>query len=241
MPLFAFVVEWKSAAVLLGVISCVVGLGLCLRLLTLRRSSVEPGKTVRLGFVSLPALAFYKIVALLCFLVVPPTTVGLAGYHLFEGVKETESCMNCHVMHPMGNDLHDPESNTLAARHYRNKWIPDKQCYHCHTDYGMNGTMAAKMEGFRHLARYTTETYQEPIRYKGKFENQNCLYCHAKTPKFEAVTSHHTVGERLEKSEASCLNCHGGAHPSREQRTPGNKEYDRLMNEVGPFRRRGGQ
>jgi hypothetical protein len=31
----------------------------------------------------------------------------------------------------------------------------------------------------------------------------------------------------------SCLNCHGMAHPTREQRTPGHRDYDRLMGRFG--------
>jgi hypothetical protein len=37
-----------------------------------------------------------------------------------------------------------------------------------HTDYGLAGTLAAKMEGYRHLARYTTHTYPEPVRLRGQ-------------------------------------------------------------------------
>ena len=79
------------------------------------------------------------------------------------------------------------------------------------------------------LARYTTRTYDEPIEYRGRFSNDNCLKCHAGTPKFTTVPSHTTVGERLGESTLSCLNCHGRAHPSRTARTPGSADYERLM------------
>jgi hypothetical protein len=68
-------------------------------------------------------------------------------------------------MLPMVNDMQNAASNTLAARHFKNHWIPQNQCYECHSDYGLNGNLEAKMEGYRHLARYTTRTYQEPIKY----------------------------------------------------------------------------
>ena len=89
--------------------------------------------------------------------------------------------------------------------------------------------MQAKMEGFRHLARYTTLTYTEPIQLRGHFNNDNCLKCHENMPKFEAVKSHQTAMALLTKSSMSCLNCHGQAHPTREQRTPGSADYAKLM------------
>jgi hypothetical protein len=55
------------------------------------------------------------------------------------------------------------------------------------------------------------------------------MKCHAGMPKFEAVRMHHTVGGDLQSNAMSCLNCHGMAHPSRQARTPGSADYDRLM------------
>jgi hypothetical protein len=43
------------------------------------------------------------------------------------------------------------------------------------------------------------------------------------------VPSHHTVRQQLQENTVSCLNCHGAAHPTRGQRTPGSADYDRLM------------
>lgn len=226
--------DWRLLAQLLGTISALIGLAICLRLAFVTKEDMAEGKKASLGLVSLPAAVFFKLLALAAFLVLPPATVFLGSYHLFEGIKETQSCMSCHVMNPMGNDLYDPESNSLAARHYRNKWIPDKHCYSCHADYGLSGTLEAKAEGFRHLARYTTGTYREPIRYKMTFNNENCLHCHGGTPKFAAVKSHHTASERLGTSGLSCLNCHGAAHPSRERRTPGHADYEGLMRKPEP-------
>ena len=88
------------------------------------------------------------------------------------------------------------------------------------------------MEGYRHLARYTTRTYQEPIKIRGHFNNENCLKCHQGMPLFEAVKSHQSVRVLLDNSAMSCLNCHGQAHPSRAQRTPGSADYTKLMEAV---------
>jgi hypothetical protein len=67
---------------------------------------------------------------------------------------------------------------------------------------------------------------------RGHFHNDNCLKCHQGMPLFEAVKSHQSVRVLLENSAMSCLNCHGQAHPSRQQRTPGSADYTTLMEAV---------
>ncbi|MCH8839151.1 MAG: NapC/NirT family cytochrome c [Planctomycetes bacterium] len=186
-------------------------------------------RVVSLGIVSLSSIAVYKLVALAAFVGVPAAAVGIANYHVFEGVKKVQSCYQCHVMRPMVTDMQDSQSMTLAARHYRNKWIAKDQCYACHTDYGLAGTLQAKMDGYRHLARYITGTYTEPIVYRGTYNNQNCLKCHVGTEKFSKVESHATAELRLLESTMSCLNCHGQAHPTRAQRTPEHPDYNGLL------------
>jgi len=213
----------------LGVILGLLGVVLCLRLLRLKQADLTSARVVKLGFVALPAVAFYKLLAFLGLFAVPVAAVGVANYHVFEGTREVNSCNQCHVMTPLVTDMRDPHSNTLAARHFRNHWIPEQQCYHCHTDYGLNGTLEAKMDGYRHLARYTTGTYKEPIVQRNVYSNSNCLKCHDGTPRYLTVSSHRTLAERLQGNEVSCLNCHGWAHPTRAQRTPGSPDYNRLM------------
>jgi hypothetical protein len=85
------------------------------------------------------------------------------------------------------------------------------------------------VEGYRHLARYTTGRYDEPIKYRGRFPNDNCLKCHLGKTAFEGVKSHTTVRALLESSAMSCLNCHGRSHPTRAARTPGSPEYSALV------------
>jgi nitrate/TMAO reductase-like tetraheme cytochrome c subunit len=212
-----------------GIALVVVGVVLCALIARRRFSGLPAQATVSLGFVSLSAVAFWKLAALASLVVVPAATMAVANYHTFEGTHHVEACASCHVMRPMVTDMRDRSSDTLAARHFKNGWIPRDQCFHCHTDYGMSGDIAAKMEGFRHLARYTSGTYHEPIVLRGHYDNRNCLKCHQGTLKFELVASHHTAGELLGASGMSCLNCHGQAHPTRAARTPGSADYQRLM------------
>jgi hypothetical protein len=208
---------------------CLVGIVLCLWMARVRFDKVPEDRKINVGIATLSGIAFFKLLALAALFAVPAATLAVANYHTIEGVHGVESCNRCHVMTPMVTDMRDAQSNTLAARHFKNGWIPKDQCYQCHSDYGLAGDMQAKMEGYRHLARYTTRTYQEPIKYRGVFHNDNCLKCHGGTPKFTAVQSHATVGGRLAESTLSCTNCHGAAHPTRERRTPGHADYARLM------------
>ncbi len=170
-------------------------------------------------------LAFFGIVT------VPVILMLTANYHVFETSKKVEACMGCHVMKPMGTDMLDPKSQTLAARHVTNNWIKKDECYACHKDYGLNGTLKAKMDGYRHLMRYITDTYSEPIVYRGEFNSMNCMSCHEGTPAFSQHKAHVPVIANLkgDNPTISCTNCHGKAHPSRLERTPGSPEYDRLI------------
>ncbi len=224
----------RTIVTTLGVFLSLAGIVLCLRVATVKAATLQSGRLIRLGVVTLPILAFYKLLALAGLFAVPVATVGVANYHVFDGVKEVRACNTCHVMTPMVTDMHDPNSTTLAARHYNHKWIPKQQCFNCHADYGMSGSLEAKGDGYRHLARYTSGLYTEPIVFRGVFNNHNCLTCHASTEKFETVASHNTVRVRLEANRMSCLNCHGKAHPSREQRTPGHPDYLALMGKNEP-------
>ena len=223
-------VTYLQVVMLLGTLACVLGVILSIR--TARTRFVDVGaarKDVNLGVARVPALVFARLVALMAFIVLPAGAVFLANYHTFEGVHEVRGCASCHVMLPMVNDMRDPGSETLAALHYKNKWIAKDQCYQCHSDYGLGGGLEAKLTGFRHLARYTTRTYQEPITARVKFDNNNCMSCHDGTPKWVAVTSHVESHKDLAANQVTCLDCHGAAHPTAEQRTPGSTDYPRLM------------
>jgi hypothetical protein len=213
----------------LGTILCLTGIVLCYLVGRKRFTSLSTTRQVSVGLAVISVAALWKLLAAAALFAVPAATVGVANYHTFVGVHEVRACNRCHVMTPMVTDLHDPDSDTLAARHFKNRWIPTDQCYACHSDYGLSGDLAAKAEGYRHLARYTSHTYAEPIVHRGHYDNKNCMKCHGGMPKFEAVASHHTVADELEDNAMSCLNCHGLAHPTRQARTPGSADYDRLM------------
>src|SRR5690606_20177546 len=138
-------------------------------------------------------------------------------------------CNKCHVMTPMVTDMRDPESDSLAARHFKNGYIAEQQCYQCHSGYGFNGALAAKLEGYRHLVRYTSHFYEEPIKMRGAFDSASCWSGHSGREGCMKINSHRGARDRLVNDEMSCTNCHGPAHPTRTERTPGSPLYDKLM------------
>lgn len=223
-------VTYLQVVTVLGTLACVLGVILCIRTARTRFDDAGGGRNdVNIGVARVPAIVFARLVALFALIVLPATAVFLANYHTFEGVHEVRGCASCHVMLPMVNDMQDPKSETLAALHYKNRWIADNQCYHCHSDYGLGGNLEAKMTGFRHLARYTTRTYQEPIKSRVKFDSNNCLHCHENAPKWMAVEFHIESLPALRTNMATCVECHAAPHPTAEQRTPGSSDYARLM------------
>jgi nitrate/TMAO reductase-like tetraheme cytochrome c subunit len=224
---------YRQVVTVLGTLVCVLGVILCIRTARTRFDAVEAGRTdVTIGIARVPAIVFARLLALLALVILPGGAMLLANYHTFEGVHEVSACASCHVMLPMVNDMRDPASETLAARHFKNKWIAENQCFHCHSDYGLGGSLEAKMTGFRHLARYTTRTYKEPIAARVAFDNNNCLHCHEGTPKWVAVPSHVETHKELAGNQVKCVDCHGEPHPTAVQRTPGSSDYARLMEKM---------
>ncbi len=229
----ALQLTYLQVVMALGTLVCVLGVILCIRTARTRFDEADTAqKDVNVGIARVPARVFARLVALMALFVLPAAAVFLANYHTFEGVHEVRACASCHVMLPMVNDMRDPASDTLAARHYKNRWIAENQCYHCHSEYGLGGDLEAKMTGFRHLARYTTRTYHEPIKARVAVGNRSCLQCHEGTPKWVAVQDHVDAKKQLDSNETKCIDCHGDAHPTREQRTPGSADYARLMEKM---------
>ena len=163
----------------------------------------------------------YRWVLLFGLLVLPMFALLGASGSMFEEMKAVESCNSCHVMEPFVDDMQDPQSATLAARHFGTGAIPTKQCYACHTGYGIFGTVEAKRDGFRHWLLYVTRTWEEPITFKGSYPNSNCLDCHAPSPDFQAVQSHQSLSDELRADQMACFTCHALPHPSRPERTAG--------------------
>ncbi len=129
--------------------------------------------------------------------------------------KTVEACGSCHMMQPFVKDMRDPKSDNLAAIHYKNRYIPENQCYVCHSAYGIFGDIQAKKKGVGHLIKYYSDNYAKPIRHEGPFPMSQCLKCHAESQKFLAVEEHQgdDFWKELSTGKTTCTDCHGRAHP----------------------------
>lgn len=152
-------------------------------------------------------------------LVVLPVAIVFFGYSYgIENSKSVASCGSCHVMKPYLADLQNPGSDTLAATHFKNRYIQEHHCYTCHTDYGMFGTIQAKMAGLGHVRRNLTGTYTLPLKISKPYSNLRCLACHGSSQKFLKSEGHPQEDmAKLVSGENSCLDCHGPAHPTVAQ------------------------
>ena len=146
---------------------------------------------------------------------VPTMVAFLAFAHGLESSTTVQACGTCHVMTPFVADLHNVKSDTLAATHFKNRYIQERQCYTCHSDYGFAGTLAAKFDGLGHVWRNTTGTYDHPIKIARPYPNVRCLGCHGESQKFLRSPGHPKENlPALMSGQVSCLDCHGPAHPT---------------------------
>ncbi len=150
--------------------------------------------------------------------VLPLAVVFFSYSYGLEKSKSVEACGSCHVMTPYVADLRDAKSETLAATHFKNRYIQENHCYTCHSDYGMSGTVKAKWEGLGHVVHYTTGKYEVPIKIARPYSNLRCLNCHAGSLKFINPEAHPKEDiAKFVTNEVSCLDCHGPAHPRAQK------------------------
>lgn len=164
-----------------------------------------------------------KLILLLGIGVLPlatATTGNVAGY---EATKSRQFCGSCHVMSPYRDDSNDRTSKSLASRHARNELFGHDNCYGCHADYGMFGTITTKMGGMRHVYEYifnyrnmSLEEARVSIHIRKPFLNSTCMHCHStEGPTWNAVKEHASTLPRIRAGSLSCASegCHGPAHP----------------------------
>ena len=154
-------------------------------------------------------------ILLIAFLVLSPLAYVLNFGMAIDGSKPVEFCNSCHVMNPYVQDLQNPDSELLAAQHFQHRWIADNQCYTCHSDYGLFGDAGAKLAGMRHFWSYYFVGWDEPIKIRGTYNNQRCLFCHGPVKGFREEPAHQSNADAIARSEKSCIggNCHVSPHP----------------------------
>jgi cytochrome c nitrite reductase small subunit len=149
---------------------------------------------------------------------VPVMVAFLSFAHGLESSTTVSACGSCHVMTPFVQDLQNVKSDTLAATHFKNRYIRESQCYTCHSDYGLAGTIKAKFEGLGHVWRYTVGAYELPIKINQPYPNVRCLGCHGGSQKFINASGHPKEEmHNLLDGNVPCIACHGPAHPEQKK------------------------
>ena len=144
--------------------------------------------------------------------ILPIMSTGVGTVLVFQRAEKVEFCESCHLtMKPFVADMKDPKSDSLAALHYKNKYIPDDQCYVCHTSYGIFGTVQAKESGMHDVYKYYTRTFKFPIKLREPYPNTDCLKCHAESAKW--LEQHGDFKDSLFAGQSSCLDCHADTNP----------------------------
>ena len=172
-----------------------------------------------------PAINLPVKLGLLAGLGVFPGLAAVSGNVIgFEATTERHFCGSCHVMTPYQLDSENPASTSLASLHARNDEFGGRNCYACHSDYGMYGTVVTKMSGMGHVYEYFLNGYREmtleearaAIHIRRPFPNATCLHCHStETPRWGGVPEHQASKELTRAGTLSCASagCHGPAHP----------------------------
>jgi nitrate/TMAO reductase-like tetraheme cytochrome c subunit len=147
----------------------------------------------------------------------PLFLIVIGNFSVIEYAKDVRFCGGCHVpMQPYVDDLHNRKSDSLAAAHYLQRSAPGSECYLCHADYGVHGTLVAKLSGLKDVYRLVTHTYPNPIKMYAPFSNELCLKCHNGAKAFMAQGIHldddGKVSADLLTQDTDCTQCHGPAH-----------------------------
>ncbi len=149
----------------------------------------------------------------------PSFSVGTGMLLVFARAENVEFCGSCHrAMGGFVADMENPAGSGLAAVHFANRYIPNHQCYQCHTSYGLFGTMEAKIHGVGQVLRYYSDSFEPPVTMWRPYPNADCLKCHAGSRKWLAEPAHtdETMKEDLFQDLVSCTECHEAGHEVNE-------------------------
>jgi len=142
------------------------------------------------------------------------TAVGL------EQSKAITFCNSCHLMGPFVADMKDPDSRSLSALHFRNRYIQSEHCYNCHTDYGLFGTLQAKLGGMSHVWSEFAGAGSGLVRPKTNYRFTICLNCHGQSSKFMQQKDHAGVVNKVVSGTLTCTKCHHRSHAGPSEGRP---------------------
>jgi nitrate/TMAO reductase-like tetraheme cytochrome c subunit len=145
--------------------------------------------------------------------------------------KSVEFCASCHrAMQSYVDDMKDPRSESLAAVHFKNRYILDDQCYVCHTSFGVWGAVHAKTDGTVDLYKYYTGKFRTPITMRRAYANGYCLKCHGESAKYSAIVDHSRNQAVLISGKRPCMDCHAEAAPAHAAKAAASKDQSEVKN-----------
>lgn len=156
-----------------------------------------------------------KILAFVVFFLLPVVAASIGASEHYEGSKQTQFCLSCHVMAPWGKSLYVDDQSHIPAAHFQNHRIPpDVACYTCHSDYAMYGTLLTKLQGLHHVYVNYLGTPMNPIHLYEPYQNAVCLNCHLGARSFESNPLHIAIMADLKGNKLSCVSsgCHDTVH-----------------------------
>ena len=155
--------------------------------------------------------------------VLPLVTAGTGNVAGYQATKTRTFCSSCHVMTPYGDDSCRSEQPRARRAPRRNEAFGAENCYTCHADYGMFGTITTKIGGLRHVYEYTfnfhylsLEEALPKIHIRKPFPNSTCIRCHSTlNPMWSKIGDHASTLSEVRAGTLSCASagCHGPAHP----------------------------
>jgi hypothetical protein len=135
-----------------------------------------------------------------------------------EQSKAVAFCDSCHLMGAFVADMKDADSRSLSALHFRNRYIQNEHCYSCHTDYGLFGTLEAKVGGMAHVWSEFSGAGSGAVRPKTNYRFTICLNCHGQSAKFVQQKAHGGVVDKVMDGRAACTECHSLSHAGQAER-----------------------
>jgi cytochrome c-type protein NapC len=170
-----------------------------------------------------PLVGATKLWLLIGLGVLPLGAAAAGNIEGYQATKQRTFCGSCHVMVPHASDADDMSSGSLSSRHARNVLFGKENCYVCHADYGMFGTILTKLGGLKHVYMYAThyrdvplEEAKKSIRLYKPYPNTNCMQCHStQLDLWLRTPDHKSALTEVRENRISCASggCHGFAHP----------------------------
>lgn len=156
--------------------------------------------------------------------VFPITAAMVGNVQGYQVTMKRSFCADCHVMSPEVSDSDNQKGTSLSSRHGRTELFGGDNCYACHEDYSMFGTISTKLGGMKHVWKYYTEylhvsaedAKKTIVLYK-PFENATCIHCHSTTVEIWGSVPDHVASLaaiRSDKLSCASVGCHGYAHPN---------------------------